>query len=230
MKKNIIAHRGFFDNKKIIENTKEAFLEAINNNCSFELDVQLTKDNKLVVFHDDNLKRLCNINKDIKSSNYNEIKDLKLLESNSHIPLFSKVLKLNNDKVFIDIEVKPTKRVCDTIMILMNELKDYNNYSIKSFDPRIVRYIRINYPNAKVGLLVDYHYKNFTYNYLLHSKFIINYSKCQFLSISEKLLDNKKYMNIINKYPISIWTIKDINKIKIMEDYTYICNNLYSPK
>ena len=226
MDKKIIAHRGVFDNKKIIENTKEAFLEAINNNYSFELDVQLTKDNKLIVFHDDNLKRLCNVNKNIKNCLYDEINSLNLFNSNSYIPLFNEILKLNNDRMFIDIEVKPTNRVRDTITILMNELSNYNNYSIKSFDPRIVRYIRMNYPNVYTGLLVDYKYKNIMYNYLLHSKFIINYSKCQFLSISEKLLNDKKYMKIINNYPISIWTINDISSVNYDGDYTYICNNL----
>lgn len=224
--KKIIAHRGVFDNDRIIENTKEAFLEAIKNNYSFELDVQLTKDNKLIVFHDDSLKRLCNINKDIKNSLYDEIKDLKLLNRNSYIPLFSDILKLNKDKMFIDIEVKPTKRINDTITILIKELSNYKNYSIKSFDPRIVRYIRENYPNIKTGLLIDYKYKNIIYNYLLHSKFILNYSKCQFLSISEKLLTNKKFMNNIRNYSISLWTIKDIDNIKYEDDYAYICNNL----
>ena len=38
----IIAHRGVFDNESIIENTKEAFQEAIKRNIPFELDIQLT--------------------------------------------------------------------------------------------------------------------------------------------------------------------------------------------
>ena len=41
-----------------------------------ELDVHLTKDNIVVVFHDNNLKRLTGINKNIKDLTYDEIKNI----------------------------------------------------------------------------------------------------------------------------------------------------------
>lgn len=58
----LIAHRGIFDNKLVIENTIPAFQNALLHNLSIELDVKITKDNKLVVFHDDNLLRMANEN------------------------------------------------------------------------------------------------------------------------------------------------------------------------
>ena len=61
----LIAHRGIHDNIDIPENTLQAFKKAVKNNISIELDVQLTKDNVLVIFHDDNLKRMTGINKTI---------------------------------------------------------------------------------------------------------------------------------------------------------------------
>lgn len=225
-----VAHRGIFDNKKIIENTISAFQESIKLNYSFELDVQLTKDNKLVVFHDDSLNRLLsnkNLNKrNIQDLTYLEISKYKLLDSSDGIPLFSDVLKLNCDKVFIDIEIKLTKRIKDTVDILIKELSCYKNYSIKSFDPRIVRYIKKNYPSIKAGLLIDYKYDKFIYNLFLHSKFILNYSLCDFVSISKKLLKSKKFLKKINKYPVSIWTITSSDEIDYSSDYTYICNSL----
>ena len=64
LKDKLIAHRGDHDIKnKIPENSIPAFKKAINNNYTIELDVHLTKDNKIVVFHDNTLKRVCNINK-----------------------------------------------------------------------------------------------------------------------------------------------------------------------
>ena len=65
---NKIAHRGMFDNKKIPENSIKAFKKALKYNYSIELDVQLTKDNILVVFHDENLKRMTNIDKLLKDT------------------------------------------------------------------------------------------------------------------------------------------------------------------
>ena len=60
----IIAHRGIFDNVLVVENTLPSFQAAIDLKIPFELDVQLTKDNRLVVFHDDTLKRLASSSKD----------------------------------------------------------------------------------------------------------------------------------------------------------------------
>ena len=59
---NKIAHRGMFDNIKIPENSLSSFKKALKYNYSIELDIQLTKDNILVVFHDSNLKRMTGIN------------------------------------------------------------------------------------------------------------------------------------------------------------------------
>jgi len=52
----LFAHRGVHNNVDIPENSIKAFKYAIENNLNIELDVQLTKDNTLVVFHDENLK------------------------------------------------------------------------------------------------------------------------------------------------------------------------------
>ena len=60
LKNKIIAHRGVFDNEKVVENTLESFKKAIHYHYPIELDVQLTKDNYLVVFHDESLRRLSN--------------------------------------------------------------------------------------------------------------------------------------------------------------------------
>ena len=107
----LIAHRGIHDNIDIPENTLQAFKKAIKNNISIELDVQLTKDNVLVVFHDDNLKRMTGINKNIKDITYYELKDIKLLNTNDTIPTFSEALNIINGKVLLDIEIKDTKKI-----------------------------------------------------------------------------------------------------------------------
>ena len=49
-----IAHRGLH-NDKYTENGLKAFKNAIDHNVAFEFDLHLTKDNELVICHDDNL-------------------------------------------------------------------------------------------------------------------------------------------------------------------------------
>ena len=223
--KKIIAHRGVFNNKDIPENSLKSFREAVKLNYDVEFDIHLTKDNILVVFHDDNLKRMTGLDKNIQDCTYDEIKDLKLLNTNEHIPTLDEVLKVIDNKVFMDIEVKSTKRIKETCDLLIDKLKNYKDYSFKSFDPRIVRYINKNYPDMKVGYLIGDKYDVKILKYILPSRLLIKYSGCDFLSISKHLLKKKKFKKLSDKYPIQVWTIKDMKEI-LNDKYTYICNNI----
>ena len=221
----IIAHRGVFNNLNIPENSIKAFKKALRYNYPIELDVHLTKDNILVVFHDHNLKRMTGINKNIQDLTYDEIKKLNLLDTNEKIPTLKEVLELINNKILLDIEVKNTKRIKDTCNLLLKELENYSNYDLKSFNPRIVRYLKKKNPNLIVGYLIENKYHNKLYNLLLKNNFIIKYCNPDFLAINKKLLNNKKFKKIVEKYPTMLWTIK--NKQQITTDkYIYICNNL----
>ena len=227
--KRIIAHRGIFDNQRVIENTIESFKKAIDKNIPFELDVQLTKDNKLVVFHDETLKRLGKTNLNIQKSTYDEIKNINLMNVDEHIPLFKEVLELNNDKVLMLIEIKKTKRIKETVDKLLEELKPHMNYILESFDPRIVKYIHKNYSWIKCGLLVENKYPKRIYNLFLKTSLPIKYCKPDFIAISKELLNNDKYMKLVSKLPKYIWTITSAEEID-NNNYTYICNNLMDNK
>lgn len=222
---NLIAHRGAFDNVSIPENSIKAFSEAIKLNLAVEYDVQLTKDNVLIVFHDDNLYRMTGVDKKIEDVTFDEISKLTLLNTKEHIPTLKEVLKLIDDKVFMDIEIKNTKKykvLCD---FLINELKNYNNYSLKSFNPKIVRYLKNNYKDINIGYLIGDYYDKGIFNLILPTKSIIKYSKCNFISISKKLLKKNKFIKLSKKYPTQIWTIKDKQEL-VNDNYTYICNNI----
>ena len=112
---NVIAHRGIFDNETVPENSIPAFKKAIKENIPIELDVQLTKDNVLVVFHDDNLSRMTGKDIDIQKVNYSEIKDVKLLNTNEVIPTFEEILKLVDNKVLLNIEIKSNRRIKESL-------------------------------------------------------------------------------------------------------------------
>ena len=227
MKENkIIAHRGVFDNEKVIENTIPSFKKAVQYHYPIELDVQLTTDNQIVVFHDDDLKRLAKKNGIIQEMKYSELKKIKLGKTTSHIPLLSEVLPIINEKVLLDIEIKPTKRRKDTLFYLMKELENYHNYYLKSFDPRIIRMVKKMNPSIQTGLLIHDHYPHLFQQVICHSKFILKYSKCNFVAISRKLLKNKKKMKNFSNYQVFVWTIKKKEDIHYDDDYVYVCNNL----
>ncbi|MBR3920862.1 MAG: glycerophosphodiester phosphodiesterase, partial [Oscillospiraceae bacterium] len=57
--KDYIAHRGVFNNEEgIVENTKSAFLKAVDKHYSIETDLHLTKDERIIIFHDNDFKRM----------------------------------------------------------------------------------------------------------------------------------------------------------------------------
>ena len=222
----IIAHRGIFDNQNVPENSLTSFRKAMELFVPFELDVQLTKDNILVVFHDYDLNRMCNVNKKVQETTYEELKNYRLLNTHEVIPRLTDVLKMNNDIRLIDIEVKNTKRKTETITELLRCLEGYNNFVIKSFNPIIVKKIKERNPNIKVGYLISDNYNNKFYNFLLKKKFVIKYCHPDFIGISNVLYKKEKYKKLASTIPTMIWTIKYKSDVNYSDDITYICNNL----
>ena len=89
----LFAHRGLFDpGEGIPENSMPAFERAVLCGYPIELDVQVTKDNKIVVFHDYTLGRMCGIDLPLETKTYEELQKLSLQNTGEKIPLFSDVL------------------------------------------------------------------------------------------------------------------------------------------
>ena len=223
---NIYAHRGLFDNKRIVENTIKAFKKALIENINIELDIRVTKDRKLVVFHDKNIKRLTGINSKISDLTYKELKNIKLLDTNDTVPLLVDVLSLVKGRVSLLIEIKQSlsNRVLKDLDRL---LLDYNGkVLLQSFNPFMLRKLSLSSLNRyDSGILLtnDYNgfkrslYNVFTYKYLIKQKYI------SFISSPKELV--LKVKNISNK-ELYIWTIKTKEEFIEYKKYSnnLICN------
>ena len=110
----VSAHRGASFHYP--ENTLASFVEAKRLGADYiELDVHETKDGKLVIIHDNSLKRIAGIKKDVVDMTYDE---LKTIDIGSHfdpkfkderILLLSEVLEFaQENKIKLMIEVKKT--------------------------------------------------------------------------------------------------------------------------
>lgn len=86
------AHRGLFDNQTRCENSLSAFEAAAQAGYGIELDLQMTADGKIVVFHDDDLQRMCSSPLVIEQATYAQLQEYNLGETFEKIPLFSQVL------------------------------------------------------------------------------------------------------------------------------------------
>ena len=220
LKSNLIAHRGLH-NKDIPENSLKAFESAIKMGYIIELDIHLLKDNTIVVFHDDNTLRMTGVNKTLKNSTYDDIKNLKLNNTNQTIPTLQEVLKTINAQVPVIIELKYDQKTG----LLENELvKLLDNYKgefcIKSFSPLIIRWFKKHRPNYIRGLLINYKKKNF-FDKINLSKLIILLCKPDFISCSYKLYNNKKIKKYMKKKPVLAWTIKNDKNFSLYKDKFY---------
>ena len=209
----IIAHRGIFDNKNNIpENSILAFKKAIDKGYVIEFDVQLTKDQKLVVFHDDNVLRMTGINSKISDMTLEEVRKLKLLDTNELIPTFNELLDLVHGQVLLDIEIKNTKQINLVCDLVLKELENYNgNCLIQSFNPFIVKTLKKKNNKYKVGLLITKRMPNLIFYFFFRTKLIYLF-KHDFIVINKKLFNKKYYEKHIYKKPIYVWTINNLQE------------------
>lgn len=151
------AHRGLFDNDSDApENSLLAFQRAVDAGYGIELDVQLSKDNQLVIFHDASLKRMCGIDGNVWEYTLEELQKMKLADSEQTIPAFQDFLKITDGKVPFILEYKldrPQTMVCELANAV---LKDYSGaYCIESFHPLAVLWYRKHRPDVLRGQLSE---------------------------------------------------------------------------
>jgi glycerophosphoryl diester phosphodiesterase len=213
-----IAHRGLHNNPDIPENSMMAFGKAIKANHPIELDVQLTKDKRVVVFHDDNASRMTGVNSVVSNSTYDDIKKLKLLETDQSIPSLNDVLKIVDGQVPLLIEIK-TQAKSGIIEILVYEaLKKYQgDYAIHSFDPRIVYWFKKNAPEILRGYVsgpLKDEKMNFLKRWFLSNLIAVYFIKPDFIAYDIVGIDKLclKIFKKMSKKPFLAWVYKDINR------------------
>lgn len=115
-KTQIIAHRGFW---KTNPETSENSIQALKNAQELqvygsEFDVQMTKDEKLIVFHDKWIGDL-----EIAETHFENLKDLKL-SNGENIPTFEDYLiqgqKESNCKLIVELKPCKTKELEDLMV------------------------------------------------------------------------------------------------------------------
>lgn len=151
------AHRGLWNmSRGIPENSLLAFKKAVEHGFAIELDVHLTKDQEIVVFHDDTLKRMCQLDEPVESMTYDELSRYRLLNTDCRIPLLRDVLKLVNGRVPLLIELKLPTRSTALCPILDRMMDSYpGQYLIESFNSLGLLWYRKNRPEILRGQLAS---------------------------------------------------------------------------
>ena len=148
-------HRGIYNNKDVPENSLTAFYKSAESGIGVELDVQPTKDGKVVVIHDFNAKRLTGVDRLIREMTYEEVSELKLLDTEEKIPLFTEVLEACGE-IPVSCEIKtPGAEVNPEFLENVYQIiKDYKgSYNVISFNPYVLEWFKKNHPEVIRGQL-----------------------------------------------------------------------------
>lgn len=101
-----IAHRGLWRPGGPPENSLAAFEAACAAGYDIELDVQLTADDRAVVFHDPGLKRMTGREGRVRDLQASELARQKLAGSDETIPTLKQALDLVGDRATVFVELK----------------------------------------------------------------------------------------------------------------------------
>lgn len=140
-----IAHRGFHDmNKTVWENTLSAFSRAIEAGFAIECDLQYVADGVPVVFHDDDLQRLCNMPGDVRSKTSAELAQLSIGGTKDRVPRLRDMLDLVKGKVPLVIELKGREGDDDGFVeSVLEVLEGYDGkVALMSFDVWLLRELK----------------------------------------------------------------------------------------
>ena len=106
------AHRGLH-NAERAENSISAFRHSVELGFGIELDVRLSKDGVLVVFHDDTLDRMTGLSGRVIDYTAEELSAMRLAGTEDGIPTFSEVLSLIGGRVPLLVEIKEDASVSE---------------------------------------------------------------------------------------------------------------------
>lgn len=207
-----ISHRGLYT-KDICENSLSAFRQSMKHGFPIELDVQMTKDKQLIVFHDENSFRLTNKSFDVVTSNYDELKELTLLDTQDTIPLLQDVLAFVNGKVPLLIEIKSINFTGELEERLAVLLHDYEGeVAVCSFNYLSVKWFSLHQPNVIRGLNFG-DIENLSLKDFLRFLYYFDRSEPNFISLDYALLDSfiVKYCRFF-KILMVCWTIDSLEK------------------
>lgn len=147
------AHRGLW-NAALPENSLGAFASAVESGFGIELDVHLTSDGQLAVFHDDSLLRICGTDRPIHECTMAELEAMPLKGTAWRIPTFAAVLELVDGRVPLIVEIKAGPRLEELCRKTCDMLRRYcGPCCVESFHPLVVRWFRKNAPDMIRGQL-----------------------------------------------------------------------------
>jgi glycerophosphoryl diester phosphodiesterase len=231
LKEHPIAHRGYFDNAGTFpENSVGAIMEAVSKGFAAELDVMLSSDGEVMVFHDESLERMCSVRRDFSEMRSLELQGTRLCQSGESIPTLARVLSFVQGRRPLIIELKSFNRQgADTNGRLERKvvelLSTYNGpVALKSFNPFTVTELlglRTGADRWPVGFISCNHRKDPDFAFLSPDE-AEGLSKlregvapdCDFISYNINDLTEEISLKVRARMPLMVWTVRTEEQFK----------------
>ena len=202
------------------ENTKAGFKKAIELGLDMiELDIQLTKDNQIVVVHDYNLERIAGVSSKINELTLKQLKEIDIGSyfgdqfSDQRIMTLKEVISVVKTKLMLNIEIKMLE---DKSQLLINKLKQLlteenfiDQVIISSFNHC---YLQELGPEFKTAILINSH--------PVDPVTMIESANANGIHPNHKLLTPQLIQQVQQAgYFVNTWTVNDSAKIKQLKEW-----------
>ena len=216
-KGTLFAHRGYHSIEAgVPENSIPAFKAAVKRGYGIEFDLHITKDDKIIIFHDDDLMRICGVKGRPEDFTYDQLKTLRLQGTDERIPLLTDLLRIVKGKVPLLVEFKlPTKddHICEVAYEILQRY--HGPYLMESFNPVALHWFSKYAPEVLRGQLSDNLLKS-DHTQPVYVRFMAKHLLFNFYGrpdfISYKLQDVKGLsiwiLRKILSVPFAVWTCK----------------------
>ena len=207
--KMLFAHRGL---SEFAENSWQGFKQSQTFGFnSIECDVQSTKDNKLIIFHDKNAKRLLGIDQNVEDLLWSKIEGKAIIHNNEiteqYVLSLDELLRLSSDFQYLYLDFKTTnKTIADSLLVLIEKHQAYERVLIADANIFFLAYLKNKIPHIKTVLEGFNKGKEWTY-YFIPLSLKPDYFASFFSEVDDKHL---KFLNEKNLMPRKL--VYGINK------------------
>jgi glycerophosphoryl diester phosphodiesterase len=174
-----------------------------------EIDVQPTRDGRLVVFHDRTMRRLTDFNGYVREYTFVELTEIANLSNKQKIPSFEAVCDLvSKTNVGFFVEIK-SSGIESAILKTLRNYFDISSCLLGSFYHRSILKLKQLDPTVKtIALMVDVP---------LSTRNIIRDSQCNYLGLGIGLLDEQQIQEVhLEGCGVIVWTVDEAHKLPLL--------------
>jgi glycerophosphoryl diester phosphodiesterase len=194
------AHRGLHG-PGAPENSLAAVAAALDVGAGIECDLRLTSDDRIVVFHDADALRLCGSPLAIGRSLLADLASLRL--GGEPIPTLDNLFAVVAGRVPLLLEVKVDEDIWRWTPALATALAGYRGpFGIMSFDPRIPRLLKANFPEVRRGIVIAAAFSAF------RRRLALSLASPQFVAVDREAIAEPWVQSLRRLMPIYSWTIR----------------------